>query len=393
MTWFKHNWVALIIIFIFSCLAVCVTVIVVKREAYLSFTTPSTELSQSWDFETPIHKFSISSDGRLVVITTEEISVGTVEAYRETITFDIPKPVVQLWNLDTHTLIYSWYEVNDAQFSTDENFIVTTSKQGITFWNINTGALEYKLGSNRYGRFAISPNGKMLAAASSDTQQIELWGLEDRELKQEIAVPGDIIRSIAFSPNNQFLALGRKRDVQIVQVSNGQVHNQLIGYDGSIGGGFYDAGRLIDNEIINSIAFSPDSSLLVAGTGIFIDFGDFDTWTADHTVRLWRVANAQPIYTFTEPRYGVETVAFNPDGTLVIGVGGKHNLYGPPKGSTTREQDTYIRLWSVKDGRLVIELKGHTDLITDVQFSSDGRWITTSSEDGTIKRWTIPNTE
>ncbi|CAA0817996.1 transducin family protein / WD-40 repeat family protein [Striga hermonthica] len=51
--------------------------------------------------------------------------------------------------------------------------------------------------------------------------------------------------------------------------------------------------------------------------------------------------------------------------------------------------DFVIRLFDVVAGRMVRKFEGHTDRVTDACFSEDGKWLLTSSMDGTIKVWDV----
>ncbi|CAA7054164.1 unnamed protein product [Microthlaspi erraticum] len=51
--------------------------------------------------------------------------------------------------------------------------------------------------------------------------------------------------------------------------------------------------------------------------------------------------------------------------------------------------DFVIRLYDVVALKMVREFKGHTDRITDVCFSEDGKWLISSSMDGTLRIWDV----
>ena len=44
----------------------------------------------------------------------------------------------------------------------------------------------------------------------------------------------------------------------------------------------------------------------------------------------------------------------------------------------------------METGKRVRTFSGHQKNITDLSFSADGRWLLSSSEDGTLRVWDIP---
>jgi WD40 repeat protein len=67
----------------------------------------------------------------------------------------------------------------------------------------------------------------------------------------------------------------------------------------------------------------------------------------------------------------VSAVAFSPDGRRLVSAGHDHT----------------VRLWDVRTGQPVGELRGHDDVVYGVAFSPDGRRLATASWDGTVKVW------
>ncbi|XP_042014829.1 U3 small nucleolar RNA-associated protein 21 homolog [Salvia splendens] len=55
----------------------------------------------------------------------------------------------------------------------------------------------------------------------------------------------------------------------------------------------------------------------------------------------------------------------------------------------TVADDLVIHLFDVVALRMVRKFEGHTDRITDVCFSEDGKWLLTSSMDGTLRIWDV----
>ena len=55
----------------------------------------------------------------------------------------------------------------------------------------------------------------------------------------------------------------------------------------------------------------------------------------------------------------------------------------------TATDDFVIRLFDVVALRIVRKFEGHIDRVTDLCFSKDGKWLLTSSMDGTLRIWDV----
>ena len=85
----------------------------------------------------------------------------------------------------------------------------------------------------------------------------------------------------------------------------------------------------------------------------------------------------KPLQTFSGHSNGVSSVVFSPDGkTLASG-----------------SKDTTIKLWSVDKGECFRTLSGHSIYIWSVAFSPDGKTLTSGSSDCTIKFWSVDSGE
>ena len=51
--------------------------------------------------------------------------------------------------------------------------------------------------------------------------------------------------------------------------------------------------------------------------------------------------------------------------------------------------DLIIRVYDVTAARLVRKFEGHTDRITDMHVSADGRWLLTSAMDRCVRTWDL----
>jgi WD40 repeat protein len=112
------------------------------------------------------------------------------------------------------------------------------------------------------------------------------------------------------------------------------------------------------NNRIYSVAFSPDGNLLAAGSSLGIHF--IDAHTLDEVRFI-------PTHTW------VRSLVFSPDGLFLA----------------SGSYDSIVRLWRVRDGTLIRELKGHTAWVRSVAFSYDGTRLATASDDDTVRLWNV----
>lgn len=115
--------------------------------------------------------------------------------------------------------------------------------------------------------------------------------------------------------------------------------------------------RVLHDHLANQCAFSPDGSLLV-------------TSSSDYTARLWSVPDLRLRAVLNDQTDDVEMSAFHPTRELVA----------------TASRDHRLRVYDF-NGNLVHSCAGHTADVISVDWSVDGSQLVTSSDDGTVKRW------
>ena len=265
-----------------------------------------------------------------------------------------------------------------------------TAQEDSTRWELPESET-LRLGKCNINELAYSPDGKLLAVASS----IGVW-LYDAQTYQERAVltgHTDGVLSVAFSPDGQTLASGSRDDtVRLWDVATGTLQ-QTLTHTGSV----------------PSVAFSPDGRTLASGV---------DGWTG--TIYLWDVATGKLQDTLPSHKGGLSSVAFSPDGQTLASVGGwdalvslwdvatgtfQQTLAGhtyltfvrsvafSPDGSMLAGaggwRDKTVRLWDVATGMLQQTLAGHTDIVESVVFSLDSRTLASGSIDATVRLWDV----
>jgi WD40 repeat protein len=127
----------------------------------------------------------------------------------------------------------------------------------VALYDARTGQLlrEFTRSKNQVTSLAFAPDGQGLAIASGDAagMQIDIWPLTGQEPKSTFAMPGRVIKALAFSREGRFLASGgygnghglvEVRDL----IATGQARTFSFGSD------------------VLALDFSPDGRRLVLGT-------------------------------------------------------------------------------------------------------------------------------
>jgi WD40 repeat protein len=239
-----------------------------------------------------------------------------------------------------------------------------TCKQGeIQLWDADTaqpvGAAMLAAG-DWINRVVFSPDGRLLASTSGDGQ-ILIWDVETGSQKV-ISKHGheNYITSLAFNhdPGQPRLATTSCADLNATTFEC--TSGEIFVWDASSGERIAELSG--GESWINSVAFSPDDTLLATG-------GD------DGMVRLWDVSASQEISPALEGHTGsVSEVAFEPNYDILASVG----------------QDGKLILWNFIDHTPIGEpFGGNSNALTALAAIPNEAyiWFATGGEDGNLILW------
>jgi len=162
--------------------------------------------------------------------------------------------------------------------------------------------------------------------------------------KPPVYTSAPVITALAFSPDSQLLAVSGYHEVLLHQADGGALVGRLVGR----------------SPKITSIAFSPDGTKLAAAGGAPSLFGE---------IQIWDVAKRELIRSDTigfDTLYGI---CFSDDGSLLT--------YGT--------FDNRVRAIQVADGKQVMSMDAHTDLVFGTTFSLKNDHVISVSRDMSMK--------
>lgn len=335
---------------------------------------------------------TFSSDGKRFLTLYDSVSVWDVESGQKILVMDGRS------NSD-----------GGASFSPDDDYIVSSYNRKATLYNSRTGkpvrSIEGHL--REISDLKISPAGDYLLTGSED-RTAKTWDLPSG--KEVLAFRGFLndvdetvlsdgymywvafINEVRLSPLGRYLAIGKTgNNAKLLDFSTGRVVQTYRGHEG----------------MVISLDFSPDGNYLATGS-------------ADGTARIWNVLTGEIIYTLPDRTSNVPvfTVAFSANGKL-LATGSwdgrtriwdletgkliqsipsltpyavrftRNGLYVVSAVLPTRDNPKKIRLFEIDTGEEIREFIGHTDIVTSIRMSPDGKYMLSGSFDGMVKLWDI----
>ena len=232
---------------------------------------------------------------------------------------------------------------------------------------------------------AYSPDGQFLASGGDDGT-VYVWDLPRMVLAHQLKEHVDWVRSLAFTPAGLLASASWDGTIRLNRIvppllnvwkedGLGSVWSVDLSKDGtSLAAGCNQGGAYLWHFANNFTAkrFSlVGHTWPVNGVAFSPDRKRLATAGHDCIVRLWDANFGWELKVLKGHESWVRAVAFSPDGRRLASAG----------------DDLHVKLWDPVAGKEVATLEGHSNLVCQVSFTPDGRSLLSGSVDGTVRTW------
>lgn len=322
-----------------------------------------------------------------ILLMNEEDPLAALESLREAVALDeayFPSraPVSRLRlahaELQTPQIVREWTThgpVRKMDYSPDGNWLITAIESGsIEFWDTKTGKRIREIHyPEAVSDFTFSPDGKWMAVGCNDRKiRVVDWRAGKERYAPLVHHLGPYVRpvqpQVTWSRDGRRLAVAAYPGVSLWDAETGHLISRVWDKDD----GPWTVDQVYGAPIIPSdTTFLPDNKRIAfSARGYMANYADIATGEMTAGVAPNWVANG---------------IRLTPDGQRVLLLGdsgGKHaedrwrgaGLYDPNPNPRQRKRPIPLR---------------HSEQVLDADFSPDGKWVATASQDGTARVWEI----
>lgn len=237
-------------------------------------------------------------------------------------------------------------------FSPDGKYLITGgSDHTVKIWDLESS----KLIKTLHGHIGdiqsvkISPDGKYIASGeiylAYGKAEIKIWEMIGWKLIRTLRTYSDVL-ALAFSPNGNYLASGGwGNNLEIWNFRTGELIRRIA----------------VQTAIISSVDFSQDGKLLALAGG--------------EVIEVYKTTNWNKVKNLGLRNNGIKIIQFSHNGKYLASGG----------------IDKTVRIWKVKTGKLLLELKGHKKGVISVNFSPDDIYLASGDDWEIINIWQVRN--
>lgn len=318
--------------------------------------------------------------------------------------------------------------IADVAWSPDGRLLVTAGYEDFRVWDTNTWRQIQTLGPGKRGRVATRVawlfDSKIVVGGHS-SGSVRIWRIGTEEPIREFGDELDDVWDLAVSPDGNVFATGwYDQSIRLWDTSSGEPRATLQGHSGRVVSLAWspDSARLVSASVDGTVRFwDGHTGGLLRTIGGHLSGVPYVTWWSDHwriasvsadeMLRVWEASTGRLLNEF---RMGyVASISRSTDDPLAASVGSEVFIREAASGCKVDKIIDSIEVsymleaiaWSpdatrlafasrdkipvheVKDGKLLYALEGHTDIVLSVDWSSDGKWLATGSDDNTVRVW------
>lgn len=197
--------------------------------------------------------------------------------------------------------------------------------------------------------------------------RIEIWDFQAEKKLATLDGEFDDLDLLAIHPSGRFVATGRKNELRwdLWDATSGALLHSYSGH----------------SLPIASVIFSDNGRCVITSAGDGAGSNGVKVWDLESTTESSIATLSGVGDSFVEP---VPSFDF---GNLPLGI--------DPQGVqfAIGDHDGNVHFWDIPSFVRAQTLSAHTDRVTDIAYSSDGRLFASSSGDGTVKIWTTADYE
>ena len=254
---------------------------------------------------------------------------------------------IKLWTLNDDKMVRSFGKTKDTVssllFSPDGTTFLSNSPDGsINLWDFKTGEILRSLSSSIDGKISASLDWSKVFVHDYSGNAI-VFNLKNGEVLEKV--------NMTTSPTQAVFSQDQKHILSFTKGVNGGETVKL--WDGESGNLLMRLGKGVKNVIFSKSGYP------------------FLLECQESTIELWDAQNGV-FATHKNHEAFSKNMTLSPNGLTFAGV-----------------LENMIKTWNSKAGELLNNFEGHTSTVISIEFSSDSEKLVSTSDDNTIKIWTV----